>query len=230
MIGEIHSVETFGTVDGPGVRFVVFFQGCPMRCLYCHNPDTWGPADGSDADSGELIARMIRNRPFYQTGGITATGGEPMLQLPFLTDLFERAKAEGIHTALDTSGICFSPARRVEIDRMLPGDALFFVSVYTMRDSWRAGIAENDTTALVTNGIYAYSRNPAFLAFDLVYAGLLMMFFNVPLLLFSLFAAVMLHLQVLQEERFLAGAFGQPYLDYQRRVRRYLGRRASAHD
>ncbi len=67
----------------------------------------------------------------------------------------------------------------------LAGDALFFVSVYTMRDSWRAGIAENDTTALVTNGIYAYSRNPAFLAFDLVYAGLLMMFFNVPLLLFS---------------------------------------------
>lgn len=112
----------------------------------------------------------------------------------------------------------------------LAGDALFVVAVCTMRDSWRAGLAENDTTTLVTDGIYAYSRNPAFLAFDLVYAGLLMMFFNVPLLLFSLFAAVMLHLQVLQEERFLAGAFGQPYLDYQRRVRRYLGRRASEHD
>ncbi len=112
----------------------------------------------------------------------------------------------------------------------LAGDALFFVAVYTMRDSWRAGLAENDTTVLVTDGIYAYSRNPAFLAFDLVYAGLLMMFFNLPLLLFSLFAAVMLHLQVLQEERYLAHAFGQPYLDYQRRVRRYLGRRASAND
>jgi len=112
----------------------------------------------------------------------------------------------------------------------LTGDALFFVAVYTMRDSWRAGLAENDTTELVTGGIYAFSRNPAFLAFDLVYAGLLMMFFNVPLLLFSLFAAVMLHLQVLQEERYLALTFGQPYLDYQRCVRRYLGRRASANN
>lgn len=112
----------------------------------------------------------------------------------------------------------------------LAGNALFFVAVYTMRDSWRAGIAENDTTKLVTDGIYAYSRNPAFLAFDLVYIGLLMMFFNMPLLLFSLFAAVMLHLQVLQEEQYLVRAFGQPYLDYQRRVRRYLGRRASVQD
>ncbi|MGM9637010.1 MAG: pyruvate formate-lyase-activating protein [Eubacteriales bacterium] len=119
MIGKIHSVETFGTVDGPGVRFVVFFQGCPMRCLYCHNPDTWELPDGKDTDSADLIARLVRNRPFYTTGGITATGGEPMLQMAFLTDLFARAKAEGIHTVLDTCGICFDEDRREEIDRLM---------------------------------------------------------------------------------------------------------------
>lgn len=129
MLGRIHSVETFGTVDGPGVRFVVFFQGCPMRCLYCHNPDTWDPAGGSTADSGELIGQIERNRPFYRTGGITATGGEPMLQMEFLTDLFERAKAAGIHTALDTSGICYSPARQGEIDRLLSVTDLVLLDV-----------------------------------------------------------------------------------------------------
>ncbi len=107
MIGRIHSIESFGTVDGPGVRFVVFFQGCPMRCLYCHNPDTWDPAGGEDVTVEELLRRFDKNRAFYQQGGITATGGEPLLQLPFLTALFEAAKADGIHTCLDTAGIVF---------------------------------------------------------------------------------------------------------------------------
>ncbi len=107
MIGRIHSVESFGTVDGPGVRFVIFFQGCPMRCLYCHNPDTWDPKGGEPMSVEELLSRFRKNRSFYRQGGITATGGEPLLQLPFLTALFESAKAEGIHTCLDTAGIVF---------------------------------------------------------------------------------------------------------------------------
>ena len=80
-MGYIHSLESFGTVDGPGVRFVVFFEGCPMRCQYCHNPDTWKIEDGEEMTADEIIDRFERNRSFYQTGGITATGGEPMLQL-----------------------------------------------------------------------------------------------------------------------------------------------------
>ena len=91
-MGYIHSLETFGTVDGPGVRFVVFFQGCPMRCQYCHNPDTWNPKDGQQMEAGEIIARFLRNASFYKTGGITATGGEPMLQIDFLRELFAMAK------------------------------------------------------------------------------------------------------------------------------------------
>ena len=106
-MGKIHSLETFGTVDGPGVRFVVFFQGCPKRCQYCHNPDTWKIEDGEEMTADEIIDRFERNRSFYQTGGITATGGEPMLQLDFLTELFTKAKEKGIHTCLDTSGIMF---------------------------------------------------------------------------------------------------------------------------
>ena len=106
-MGKIHSLETFGTVDGPGVRFVVFFQGCPMRCQYCHNPDTWKIEDGEEMTADEIIDRFERNRSFYQTGGITATGGEPMLQLDFLMELFTKAKEKGIHTCLDTSGIMF---------------------------------------------------------------------------------------------------------------------------
>lgn len=105
------------------------------------------------------------------------------------------------------------------------GDAVFLVSVICMKDSWRAGIPDSDKTALVTGGIYKYSRNPAFLGFDLQYAGVLLMYFNPLNLCFSVFAAVMLHLQILQEERYLADAFGAPYAEYKSRVFRYLGRR-----
>ena len=106
MKGYIHSIESFGTVDGPGIRFVVFFSGCPMRCLYCHNPDTWNMG-GMYMTAEEVLEKMRRNRPFYRSGGITATGGEPTMQLPFLTELFRLAKAEGIHTCLDTAGILY---------------------------------------------------------------------------------------------------------------------------
>ena len=106
-MGYIHSIQTFGTVDGPGVRFVVFFQGCPMRCQYCHNPDTWNMADGKEKSVDEILEMFERNRAFYKTGGITATGGEPMMQMDFLLELFTKAKEKGIHTCLDTSGIFF---------------------------------------------------------------------------------------------------------------------------
>lgn len=116
--GQIHSIESFGTVDGPGVRFVVFFQGCPMRCLYCHNPDTWRMGAGMEKTVEELLDEYRRNRAFYRNGGITATGGEPLMQLPFLTALFQAAKKEGIHTCLDTSGIMFRRERRQEYEKL----------------------------------------------------------------------------------------------------------------
>ncbi|MCI7300364.1 MAG: isoprenylcysteine carboxylmethyltransferase family protein [Clostridiales Family XIII bacterium] len=105
------------------------------------------------------------------------------------------------------------------------GVLLFAVSVWSMKDSWRAGIPEKDKTELITEGVYQYSRNPAFLGFDFMYTGILLMFFNPVLLVFTIFAAIMLHLQILQEERFLEGAFGIPYMEYKQKVFRYLGRR-----
>lgn len=105
------------------------------------------------------------------------------------------------------------------------GDIVFATAVVTMRDSWRAGIAANDKTEIITCGIYKISRNPAFLGFDLVYLGLLLMFFNLPLLLFSVWAMTMLHLQILQEEQYLAEAFGDEYTEYKKLVCRYLGRK-----
>lgn len=105
--GFIHSTESFGTVDGPGIRMVIFFQGCPMRCVYCHNPDTWTTSGGTERTVAELLKKYEKSRNYYSTGGITATGGEPMLQMDFLTELFTEAKKRDIHTCLDTCGITF---------------------------------------------------------------------------------------------------------------------------
>ena len=107
----------------------------------------------------------------------------------------------------------------------LIGDLIFLISVLCMKDSWRAGIPDKDRTELVTDGIYAFSRNPAFLGFDLQYIGVLLMFCNLLTAAFTAFAVAMLHLQILQEERYLTSAFGAEYLTYRRRVFRYLGRR-----
>ncbi len=110
MPGHIHSIETFGTVDGPGVRYVVFMQGCPMRCKYCHNPDTWLPKNFQETKTAdEILEDYDRYVPFLKNGGITLTGGEPMMQMDFITELFSKAKAKNIHTCLDTSGIMFNP-------------------------------------------------------------------------------------------------------------------------
>ena len=107
MTGFIHSKESFGTVDGPGIRYVLFMQGCPMRCLYCHNPDTWKTGGGEEITVEEVIEEFNKNRAFYEKGGITVSGGEPLLQLEFLTELFRKCKEENIHTCIDTSGITY---------------------------------------------------------------------------------------------------------------------------
>ena len=131
MNGYIHSIETFGAVDGPGVRFVIFFQGCPMRCAYCHNPDTWTPNEGDSFSVDELWKRFERNRVFYDHGGVTATGGEPMMQIDFLLELFTKFHEEGIHTCLDTSGICHYPNNSEWMKKL---DALLKVTDLVMLD------------------------------------------------------------------------------------------------
>jgi len=105
MTGRLHSIQTLGTVDGPGVRFVAFLQGCPLRCGCCHNPDTWDAAGGTETAAAELVAKASRYRPYFgDRGGITLSGGEPLLQAAFVREVFTLCRAEGIHTCLDTAG------------------------------------------------------------------------------------------------------------------------------
>ena len=118
MQGRIHSLESFGTVDGPGVRFVVFVQGCPMRCAYCHNPDTWEMNAGTLMEPAEIIEQYERNRGFYKNGGITVTGGEPLMQVDFLIDLFTLAKEKDIHTCIDSSGIAYNPDNAAFVEKL----------------------------------------------------------------------------------------------------------------
>ena len=117
MTGRIHSFESFGTVDGPGIRFVVFLQGCPLRCQYCHNPDTWG-AGGTEYSVEDVVNRVVRYRNYFgETGGVTVTGGEPLLQIDFVTELFTALKAKGINTCVDTSGITFRADNQAVVDK-----------------------------------------------------------------------------------------------------------------
>ena len=103
--GYIHSTESFGSADGPGVRFIIFFAGCAMRCQFCHNPDTWKITDGQLRDADDLLAQALRYKSYWgSNGGITVSGGEPLMQIDFLLELFTKAKEKGINTCLDTSG------------------------------------------------------------------------------------------------------------------------------
>ena len=128
MTGRVHSIQSLGAVDGPGVRYVVFLQGCPLRCAYCHNPDTWDFAGGMEREAAELVKEICRFKPYFgKKGGVTVSGGEPLQQSAFVEELFSLLHKEGIHTALDTSGVGnLEAARRVlEHTDLILGDLKF---------------------------------------------------------------------------------------------------------
>ena len=130
MIGYVHSTESLGTVDGPGLRFVVFLSGCPMRCAYCHNPDTWQEKSGKAMTVEEVMAELNGVKEFLRGGGLTCTGGEPLMQAEFIAELFEAAKKQGIHTCLDTSGIVWeNESMRPTIDRVLSSADLVMLDI-----------------------------------------------------------------------------------------------------
>ena len=137
-IGYIHSIETFGSVDGPGVRFIVFMQGCPMRCLYCHNPDSWKTRVGEQMTTDELLEKALRYRTYWgDKGGITVSGGEALIQMEFVTELFEKAHAMGINTCLDTSGNPFSLEEpfKSKFDELMKYTDLFMLDIKHMDDA-----------------------------------------------------------------------------------------------
>lgn len=115
MTGRIHSIESMGTLDGPGVRTVVFMQGCPLRCVYCHNPDTWKPEEGRSIAADELFRQIIKYKPYFNnSGGVTFSGGEPLLQSEFIARVMKLCRENHIHTALDTSG-CIVSEQAMEV-------------------------------------------------------------------------------------------------------------------
>lgn len=117
MKGKIHSIETFGTVDGPGIRYVIFMQGCNFRCGYCHNPDTWDFDGGSEMSADEIVEDICKYTRYIE--GVTVTGGEPLCQMDFLIELFEKIKAKGLTTCIDTNGGIFSDNLLEKLDKLL---------------------------------------------------------------------------------------------------------------
>lgn len=134
MNGYIHSIESCGTVDGPGIRFVVFVQGCPMRCLYCHNPDTWDFKKDNPMTADEILEQYDNCKEFFRNGGLTVTGGEPMAQIDFLTELFRKAKAKGIHTCVDTSGVTFNKDDTSKVDELMKYTDLIMLDIKHIDD------------------------------------------------------------------------------------------------
>lgn len=130
--GRIHSIESFGSVDGPGVRFVIFVQGCRMRCKYCHNPETWQTETGESVTARHMLDTAMRySRYWGKKGGITVSGGEPLLQIDFVTELFRLAKAEGVHTAIDTAGNPFTRKQPFfkKMERLIRYTDLFLLDI-----------------------------------------------------------------------------------------------------
>ncbi len=134
MLGNIHSIESFGTVDGPGIRMVIFMQGCPMRCKYCHNPDTWSFDENKKMSVDEILKKYDGIKEFLKNGGITVTGGEPLSQIDFVTELFKKAKEKNIHTALDTSGVTFNPNNTEKTDELLKYTDLILLDIKHIND------------------------------------------------------------------------------------------------
>jgi len=130
MHGRIHSIETAGMVDGPGIRTVIFFAGCPLRCLYCHNPDTWDASSGKFMSVDELLSTVLKYKSYHRSsgGGVTITGGEPLMQPEFLRSFLVACKSEGVHTALDTSGFATSEV----VAQVLPHVDLLLLDIKTI--------------------------------------------------------------------------------------------------
>ena len=162
MYGFIHSTESFGTVDGPGVRFVIFLQGCPMRCKYCHNPDTWKMNSGSVRTARSLIQEYQRNAPFYTKGGITVTGGEALMQIDFLLELFALAREQGIHTCLDTSGITYHPGQsnyNDKLDKLMELTDLVMLDIKHIDPSGHKDLTGHDNSGILDFARYLAEKN-----------------------------------------------------------------------
>lgn len=162
MTGRVHSFESFGTVDGPGIRFVVFLQGCPMRCLYCHNPDTWSVSAGTEYTAEDVAGRVLKYKNYFTGGGgVTVSGGEPLMQAEFVAALFAALKDKGIHTALDTSGALYDEDRPEAFSSLLSLTDLVLLDIKHIDDGEHIKL-----TGRSNKNILAFARRLAELGKD----------------------------------------------------------------
>lgn len=155
-MGKIHSIETFGAVDGPGIRFVVFLQGCPMRCKYCHNPDTWHLGGGNEMSVEDLMKEIRKYKHYFgRDGGVTISGGEPMVQIDFVIELFESLKKENIHTCIDTCGVLFNQSSEMnqKIEKLLKLTNLVLLDLKHIES-----VAHKDLTGWENDNILRFAK------------------------------------------------------------------------
>lgn len=156
MIGRIHSTESFGTVDGPGIRFVVFLMGCPLRCLYCHNPDTW-TGGGTPTEAKDILQEILKYKSYLKGGGVTLSGGEPLLQLDFCIELLTLCKQEGLHTAIDTAAYPFDGSEKYE--ELLAVTDLFLLDIKHIDDTAYRTITGKSNQSCLAFARYLSERN-----------------------------------------------------------------------
>ena len=171
ILGNVHSIESCGTVDGPGIRFVVFMQGCPMRCLYCHNPDSWDVGINKQMSVAEIISRYEGVKEFCK-GGITVTGGEPLLQIDFVTELFKLAREKKIHTALDTSGITFVPDMIEKFDKLLEYTDLVLLDIKHIDDEQHRILTGHSNKNVLNFAKYLSDKNKSMWVRHVVVPGI----------------------------------------------------------
>lgn len=157
--GKIHSIQTLGTVDGPGIRFVLFLQGCPLRCLYCHNPDALDlNSYAFTKTSNELLEEYEKNKEFCK-GGITVTGGEPLMQIDFLIDFFKKAKKKNIHTCIDTSGATFSRNNLDKFDELLKYTDIVILDIKHIDNDEHIKLTGSSNTNILDFALYLSEKN-----------------------------------------------------------------------
>lgn len=127
-MGLVHSFETFTTVDGPGIRFILFLSNCPLRCKYCHNPDTWS-CKGKEYSVDDIVNEILKYKNYYKNGGVTISGGEPLLQIDFVIEIFKKLKKYNMHTAIDTSGITFNENQIEKFDELNKYTDLYLLDI-----------------------------------------------------------------------------------------------------
>lgn len=169
-MAKIHSIETFGTVDGPGIRFVVFMQGCPMRCAYCHNPDTWDMSGGTEMSADDLITQIKKYKHYFRdNGGVTLSGGEPLMQMDFVIELFKKLKSENISTCLDTSGITFCKQNQSKFDELITYTDLVLLDIKHIDDQKHQWLTNHSNTNVLEFAKYLDDKKiPVWIRYVLV--------------------------------------------------------------